>query len=280
LTEAADALLAAAAVFERDIVMIVAPSLFVSHGAPTLAIDDVPARRFLSGLAARIARPQAIVAVSAHDVARGIAVGTAPRFEAVHDFSGFPPALYALRYAPPGEPALAGEIVAMLTAAGLPAGADASPGIDHGIWVPLSLAYPDADIPIVPVSLDATMREASHVAIGRALAPLRERNVLVLASGSLTHNLREWAAGGEREQVAPYVIEFADWVARTLADGNEQALVAWRTVAPHALRAHPTPEHLMPLFVAYGAGGESPRAERLHASVTHGVLAMDAFLFH
>jgi 4,5-DOPA dioxygenase extradiol len=255
------------------------PSLFVSHGAPTLILEDVPARRFLASYGATLPRPDAIVAVSAHDIARGVAVGTSARHTTVHDFYGFPAPLYDLRYEPPGDPALAAEVIAMLRRGGMPAGATDETGIDHGTWVPLKLMYPGADIPVVPVSLDATMDEREHVAIGRALAPLRERNVLVLASGGFTHNLREFGRAGRDDPPAPYVVEFREWMADALARGDEPALVAWKARAPHALRAHPSPDHLMPLFVAFGAGGERATATRLHDSVNYGMLAMDAFAF-
>ncbi len=257
------------------------PSLFVSHGAPTLILEDVPARTFLGSLGGTFARPDAIVAVSAHHVGRGALASAAPRLATVHDFHGFPDALYRLRYEPPGNPALAHEVVAMLRDAGIAAAATEDPGIDHGAWVPLMLMYPGAGIPVVPLSLDATMDEREHVAIGRALAPLRARNVLVIASGGFTHNLREFGRyGGPDAPAAPYVGEFRAWMDDALARGDDEALAQWRAKAPHAARAHPTPEHLMPLFVAYGAGGPHPGTEHLHASTTYGMLAMDAFAFH
>jgi 4,5-DOPA dioxygenase extradiol len=257
------------------------PSLFISHGAPTLILEDVPARAFLSSLGARVGRPDAIVAVSAHHIGRGAVARAAPKLETVHDFHGFPDELYRYRYEPLGHPALARDIVDRLRGSDIAATLDESPGIDHGAWVPLALMYPDAAIPVVPLSLDATMSEREHVAIGRALAPLRQRNVLVLASGGFTHNLREFGRYGDAHApTAAYVAEFATWMTSAMANGDEASLLEWRNKAPHAARAHPTPEHLMPLFVAYGAGGERPSVERLHHSVTYGILAMDAFAFH
>lgn len=256
------------------------PSLFVSHGAPTLLLEDVPARAFLASLGARIGRPDAIVAISAHHIGRAATVSTAPSLETVHDFFGFPAELYRYRYAPPGAPELAREIVAHLSAENIAAAAVEDPGIDHGAWVPLALMYPDADLPVVPLSLDASMSERAHIAIGRTLAALRERNILVLASGGFTHNLREFGRYDRDAAAAPYVVEFRDWMAAALARADEAALVDWRRQAPHGARAHPTPEHLMPLFVAYGAGGAQPTVERLHQSVTYGILSMDAFAFN
>jgi 4,5-DOPA dioxygenase extradiol len=255
------------------------PSLFVSHGAPTLTMEDVPARAFLATLGATLGRPDAIVAVSAHHVARGVAVSAAPKLDTVHDFYGFPAPLYELRYDAPGEPSLAREVADRLNAAGLAAATVDAPGIDHGAWVPLSLMYPGADVPVVPVSLDATMDERRHVAIGRALAPLRERGILVMASGGFTHNLREFGRWPRDAEAAGYVVEFRRWMVEAMSAGDEPSLIDWRRLAPHALRAHPTPEHLMPLFVAWGAGGEGASMRQLHDSVSYGMLAMDAFTF-
>lgn len=252
------------------------PSLFVSHGAPTLPMDDIPARDFLRGLG-RSGKPRAVVAVSAHTVARGVVVGSAPRLHAVHDFRGFPPALYRLRYDPPGDTALAHRVAGMLAAADAAPVAEAEiDGLDHGIWVPLSLMYPEADVPVVVVSLDADMDPAKHLAIGQALAPLRNEDVLVLASGSLTHNLREFAGQPIDAPAAGYAVEFADWVRNAVERGDRQALVDWQAQAPHARRAHPTTEHLVPLLVAAGAG---KRGRALHESFAFGVLGMHAYAF-
>jgi 4,5-DOPA dioxygenase extradiol len=255
------------------------PSLFVSHGAPTLILEDVPARSFLSTLGRHLGRPDAIVAISAHHVAHGAVVSAAPQLSTVHDFHGFPAELYRIRYEPKGDPALARDLAARLRSAGLPITETDDAGLDHGAWVPLALMYPLADIPVVPLSLDASMDEREHVAIGRALAPLRERNVLVLASGGFTHNLREFGRHRRDAAPEPYVVEFRKWMSAAMSAGDE-ALLDWRNKAPHAARAHPTPEHLMPLFVACGAGGPNRRVEHLHDSTTYGMLAMDAFAFH
>lgn len=256
------------------------PSLFVSHGAPSLLIEDAPARDFLAGLGARFPRPEAVIVLSAHSLARVAAVGTAQRYRAVHDFGGFPDALYRVGYAPPGDPVLAARILGALGRAGIPAVDDASANLDHGAWVPLKLVFPEADIPVVPVSLEASPDDRRHIALGRALSGLRQEGILVLGSGSLTHNLRDLGLTQGAGAPPAYVGEFAEWVQRTLEAGDEDALAAWRARAPHARRAHPTTEHFLPLLAAYGAGGIRPRAERLHASVTHGALAMDAYAFH
>jgi len=253
-------------------------AIFVSHGAPSLPLDDVPARDFLRALGERLPRPRAIVAVSAHTVARGVQVGSAPRMHAVHDFGGFPDALYRLRYDPPGDPALAARVAQRLRGAGLaPVGEATLDGMDHGVWVPLSLIWPQADVPVVVVSLDARFDPAMHLAIGRALRGLDAEGVLVLASGSITHNLRDVFAGGRPLEAAPqpYARAFADWASARVAEGDTAALVGWEA-APQARRAHPSAEHFVPLLVAAGVGGAG---EILHESYTFGVLGMHAYAF-
>ena len=253
-------------------------SIFVSHGSPTLPLDDVPARAFLRDLGARLPKPRAVVAVSAHTVARGVLVGSVPRMHAVHDFGGFPEALYRLRYDPPGDPALASRVARRLAVAGVaPVGEATIDGLDHGIWVPLSQMWPQADVPVVVASLDAGMDPVTHLSVGRALRGLHEEGVLVIGSGSVTHNLRDVFAGGRTidAPVAPYARAFADWVSAQVRSGDAAALARWQE-APHADRAHPSAEHYLPLLVAAGAG-EAGRA--LHDSFTFGVLGMHAYAF-
>ncbi len=256
------------------------PSVFVSHGSPMLILEDVPARSFLASLPARLpAVPRAVVAISGHDVARAPTIGTSATHEAVHDFHGFPRSLYELTYSPPGDPALGRDVLARLSEAGIAAALQEEPGIDHGIWAPLKLMFPEARIPVVPLALSGSMNAQLHIAMGRALAPLRDDGVLVLGSGSFTHNLREMQRDDSQATPA-YIGEFRDWIASALERHDDDALAHWRERAPQATRAHPTPEHFEPLLVAYGAGGAGSRVERLHSSTTYGALAMDAFAFH
>ena len=255
------------------------PALFVSHGSPTLVLDDTPARDFLRGLGDDLPRPRSIVVVSAHYEARGVRVNTAARPRVIHDFYGFPKALYEMDYAAPGDPALAADILARLRAAGLEAEGDESWGFDHGTWVPLSLMYPDADIPVVAVSVDPDAGPEHHRRLGAALAPLRADGVLILGSGAFTHNLGELRRGGRAELDAPdWVTRFVDWTASAIAEGRGDDLVHYRDRAPDAVRNHPTDEHFLPLFAALGAGGTG-KGRRLHASTAFSVLAMDAYAF-
>jgi 4,5-DOPA dioxygenase extradiol len=252
-------------------------ALFVSHGAPTLPLDDIPARDFLRALGARIRKPRAIVAISAHTIAQGVVVGSAPRLHAVHDFNGFPAALYALRYEPPGDPACAARIAHRLRAAGIAQVGEASiEGLDHGIWVLLSLMFPHADVPVVVITLDAHLDPALHLAVGAALRGLQDEGILVFATGSVTHNLRDAFRLGFDAPLEPYAEAFTQWVNRSVAAGDRNALRDWTHTAPHAVRAHPTAEHFVPLLVAAGAGG---LGHVLHESFTYGVLGMHAYAF-
>ncbi|PMR77355.1 dioxygenase [Billgrantia endophytica] len=242
------------------------PSLFISHGSPMLALTPGPAHDFLRELG-REFRPDAIVVVSAHWTTRQLAVSTSARPETIHDFGGFPQALFDCQYPAPGDPELAQRLAGKLNA--IPT----ERGLDHGAWVPLSLMFPDADIPVVSLSLPVEWSNHQLVELGGKLAGLRREGVLVIGSGSLTHNLAELQA---RQAPTPeWVIEFADWVHFRLEANDRDALQEWEQ-APQARRNHPTPEHFQPLLVAMGAGGP---ARRLHHSVEHGVLAMDVYAF-
>ncbi len=255
------------------------PSLFISHGAPDLVLSKLPAQGFLSGLGGEIPRPKAICVVSAHYEAPTPRVTSAARPRTIHDFGGFDPALYRIQYPAPGAPELATRIAARLAAQGLPTVQDSQWGFDHGTWCPLTLMYPEADIPTVALSVSGRRDAGWHFALGRALASLREEGVLVLGSGALTHNLGE-VAWPEGNTAAPdFVTAFADWMGERLADHDEAALLDYHAQAPHAALNHPGNEHLMPFFVALGAAGKDWRATRLHQSVTYRALRMDAFRF-
>jgi 4,5-DOPA dioxygenase extradiol len=256
------------------------PTIFLSHGSPMLALQDSPARRFLQGLGASLGRPQAIIVVSAHwETAGAPAVSLAPRPETIHDFGGFPRALFEIRHPAAGAPAAAERAAALLEAAGVPAGRNATRGLDHGAWVPLSLMYPDADIPVAQLSIVRDASPAEHERLGLALAALRREGMLVVGSGSLTHNLYEFRGQAHDAPVPAWVSRFEEWIKAKLDDSDRAALRNYRRAAPFAVQNHPSEEHLLPLFVAMGAAGPDARATRLHASVEHGVLAMDAYAF-
>jgi 4,5-DOPA dioxygenase extradiol len=253
------------------------PSLFVSHGAPTFAIEPGLAGAQLRALGRALGKPKAILVVSPHWMTRGIEITATERPETVHDFGGFPRALYALHYPVPGSPELAERIRQVLLAAGITASLDAHRGLDHGAWVPLMHQYPDADVPVVQVSLPRDTDEAKAFALGRALAPLAREGVLIVGSGSLTHNLYEFRTGDAQE--AAYAREFSEWIRQAVLEGDTQRLVQALQRAPHAARAHPTTEHFLPLLVAAGAASSTTPATVLDGGIRHGVLAMESYVF-
>lgn len=256
------------------------PALFVSHGAPLFAIDagtTGPAlTQFGEQLKAQYPGLRGVVIMSPHWMARTPQVMTGPQPATWHDFGGFPPALYELRYPAAGSPALAQEVLALLQANGVAAKGDAARPFDHGAWVPLMHLFPQADLPVVQVALPAGAGPAEVYAMGAALRSLRNENVLVIGSGSMTHNLSEFF-GGEREP-APYVLAFSRWIEDTLARGDMASLLSYRSLAPGAARAHPTEDHFLPIFFALGAAGDELRAHYLSREVMYGILSMDAFV--
>lgn len=255
------------------------PSLYISHGSPMTALHPGRSGEQLAALAAQLPRPQAIVVASAHFLARRPVVGSAAMPATVHDFGGFPAELHAMRYPAPGAPALAQRVAQLLDEAGLPALIDPQRGLDHGIWSPLTLLYPDADIPVIPLSIQPELGPAHQYAVGQALASLGAEGVLLIGSGSITHNLHDFRAGFSEDHEAPYVRPFIEWIEQRLAARDIDALLDYRRQAPYAERAHPTDEHLLPLFVALGAAGNEPRSQRIDAGIDFGFLAMDIYHF-
>ncbi len=255
------------------------PSTFLSHGAPSLPLTDTPARDFLTRFGDSLPRPKAILVISAHWETQRPTVNAVAWNETIHDFYSFPRALYDLRYPAPGSPRLAERIAASLRSANLPCDIDRKRGLDHGAWVPLSLMYPAADLPVLQLSVQPQFGPEYHLRLGRALAPLRQEGVLILGSGSFTHDLSEFRGHGPNDPAPEWVNAFAGWFDRALAENRTSDLLAYRERAPYARKNHPTEEHLLPLFVALGAAGSAAQAERLHASATDGVLRMDVYAF-
>lgn len=262
------------------------PTVFLSHGSPMHALHSGRAGEAWAALGRRLPRPRAVLIASAHWESEWPMVTTGARPETIHDFGGFPPALYEIRYAAPGAPDVAQRALELIKAGGLTANGNGCRGLDHGAWVPLLRLYPAADVPVAQISLQTQLGAAHHLQIGRLLAPLRDEGVLIIGSGHLTHNLHEWIAYARRHQMqpaeteaAPYVAQFGDWVREQLRNGDDQQLARWLELAPHARRAHPSDEHFLPLPLAFGAAGSKPRVEHLELGVDAGVLAMDAFLF-
>jgi 4,5-DOPA dioxygenase extradiol len=255
------------------------PVLFVSHGSPTLPLEPGDTGTAWRTLGERLPKPAAILMISAHWGTRIPTVSRAIQPETVHDFYGFPAELYELQYPAPGAPEMAQATALALQQAGIPVQLDDTHGLDHGAWVPLSLMYPKADIPVAQLSLQADRDPAWHVALGRALRPLREQGVLIVGSGSITHNLRAIFQHPQGEPAPEWVTSFCDWMAEKIATGDIVSLSAYRKLAPHAVQNHPTDEHLLPLFVALGAADKIDGAQRLNRVMTYGMLAMDMWLF-
>ncbi|MEZ5831988.1 MAG: class III extradiol ring-cleavage dioxygenase [Dongiaceae bacterium] len=250
------------------------PVLFVSHGAPTLPFDDIPARRFLIELARKVPRPKAIVCVSAHWEAPVPSLNAAAQLPTIHDFSGFPKALYELTYDAPGAPEVAARAAEVLRAAGYEPRLDAERGRDHGAWVPAMLAWPAGEIPMIQLSLLRGRSTRDHIALGEAIAPLRDEGILILGSGGSVHNLRQVMWDGGR--TPRWATNFQDWLDDALAKNDLSALINYRNL-DFAAMAHPTEDHLMPLYVAFGAGHGDGGATKLHGSWTFGSLGMASY---
>jgi 4,5-DOPA dioxygenase extradiol len=256
------------------------PAIFVSHGSPMLAIEPADARDFLTRLPEILPeRPKAILVISAHWERLRPAVNAPPRNETIHDFGGFPQALFALQYPAPPAADLARRVAELLGANGMPTDIDTHRGLDHGAWVPLIVAWPDADIPVLQLSVQTRLGPAHHFRLGQILAPLREEGVLILGSGSFTHDLSSFRTSGGRIDAPEqdWVHVFAEWMSSALKERRIDDLLNYRTRAPEAAHNHPTEEHLLPLYVALGAGAD--RISHLHQSTTYGILRMDAFAF-
>lgn len=252
-------------------------SLFVSHGAPTFALEPGLAGPALTRLGQDLPRPTAVLVVSPHWMTLEVQVGLAETPATIHDFRGFDPELYQLTYAAKGHPALARKAFSLLDTAEWKPTADASRGLDHGAWVPLMYLYPDASVPVFQVSLPVHLDSNSAWRLGQVLAPLQEEGVLIVGSGSLTHNLYEvrWRDSNGAE----YAKAFSQWIRDAVLKGDHQQLINALTLAPHAQRAHPTTEHFLPLLVALGASTPKARASVIEGGIEHGVLSMDSFVF-
>lgn len=263
--------------------MTVFPPLFLSHGAPNMALHDTPVRNFMAHLGADYPKPDAIVSVSAHFETDGVAVVTDPKPEMIYDFRGFEPELYEVQYPAAGHPELAEEIAQRISDQGLPVTRMDKRGFDHGTWVPLSLVWPEADIPIVQVSIDPNESPAFHHKLGLALQHLPARNIAVIGTGNITHNLQAlFGKGNDQEldeNIKQWVEQFLSWFDSELESGKPDNVLNYRDNAPFAAENHPTDEHLLPIFVAMGAAGQGYSARKIHQSYEFDFLAMDAWEF-
>ncbi len=250
------------------------PALFISHGSPMFALEPGLLGPNLARLGQSLDGVRAIVVVSPHWQTRGVQVTTARTLDTIHDFGGFPAPLYQLQYPATGAPALAQDVVRLLADAGFAVAANDHRGLDHGAWVPLRHLRPQGDIPVLQVSMPHDLDAEGALHLGRALASLREQGVLVIGSGSLTHNLYEF-----RQHISDpeYAQAFADWVRDAVARRDVESLVDYRRRAPYAERAHPTEEHFLPLLVALGASHDDDASALIEGGMTYGTLSMDSF---
>jgi 4,5-DOPA dioxygenase extradiol len=253
------------------------PTLFLSHGSPMHALEPGAVRGVWKRIARALPRPKAILIASAHWETDIPALTGSAKPETIHDFYGFPEPLYQIRYPAPGAPGVAARAVEMLEQGNFKAIADPGRGLDHGAWSPLLHMYPEADVPVVQVSVQTPLGPKHHFDLGRALAPLASERVLIIGSGHMTHNLRE--RRGEGAAPLPYVRDFQAWVNERIEQKDFDALNDYRARSPGGARAHPTDEHFLPLFVALGAAGHDYRAERLYDGIETGSLAVDAYRF-
>ena len=253
------------------------PTLFISHGAPTLPIENVPAREFLKKLGSNFNEVNAVLCISAHWQTTVPSVNAVENPETIHDFYGFPEELYEIKYPVSGNLELAENVASIIKEADLSCNIDDKRGLDHGAWVPSMLMYPNADIPVVQLSIQSHLDPLSHLKLGRALSELRDENVLIIGSGGAVHPLGYSGAlfGGEPSGWAK---DFDNWLTNAVINGDEELLINYRQLAPYPERAHPYPDHYMPLLVAFGAGEEGVKGSLIHRS-WFGDLGMAAYQF-
>lgn len=255
------------------------PALFISHGSPMVLMEPSPGGSFMKKIPTLTKRPRAILSVTAHWMTHEPCVSNREAPETIYDFGGFPPTLYHMKYPAPGAPDVAEQATDLMRNQGLTAQTVEREGFDHGTWVPLKLAYPNADIPIAELSIQPNQDAAWHFKLGQALAPLRNDNVLILASGAITHNLHAYMTG-RYKRPPDWVYGFSRWVQDAIVENRVDDLLNFESKAPYVKENHPTTEHLLPLFVALGAASPKTPGSLVHESIDYGVLAMDAYLFN
>jgi len=255
------------------------PSLFISHGAPDIAVkSDHPSHRFLTEMPRLFARPDAIVILSAHWCTERITISNAESYKAIYDFGGFDERLYSMHYSPKGCPELARIIFDMLEKNNWQPKLAGNAELDHGAWIPLKLMYPEAYIPVVRISIQPDQPPENHYELGRVLAELRQQNILVIGSGAMTHNLFEMTFNQHDGGAPQWVTDFADWMKDKLETGDKAAILSYRDNAPYSRKNHPTDDHLVPLFIAMGAGN-GDTARRIHTATSYGTVMMDSYAF-
>lgn len=253
-----------------------APVLFVSHGAPTFALEKTQSVKRLNAIGESLTDVAAVLVISPHWQTQEIEVMADLWPETIHDFYGFPSNLYDLQYPAQGHIEFASEAASLLAAGGLSVSLNHYRGLDHGAWVPLLHLFPDANIPVFQVSMPYTLTPADAYNMGRLLASMREQGVLIFGSGGITHNLSDFR---QHAKELPYVEKFSQWIRHAIIDNHIDQLLAYRECAPYAKQAHPTDEHLLPLFVALGARSSDEYLEIIDGGIAYGILSMDSYLW-
>ena len=257
------------------------PALFISHGAPDIAVRASAAHDALKRLGNTLPRPCAIASITAHWETATPSIATTVEPETLYDFGpNFDPRLYDMTYPAPGSPELAERMaIAIEQRLGTPVSRNKSRGFDHGVWTPLMLMFPQADIPVISVAIQPNESPTHHHALGEALRPFRDEGVLVMASGAMTHNLSQFRGRTIDSPEEPWVADFRSWMLDHLTQADRSAVLNYRHTAPFAADNHPADEHLLPIFTALGAMYDGEQAQRVHESLQFGVIAMDAYQF-
>ncbi|WP_379971181.1 DODA-type extradiol aromatic ring-opening family dioxygenase [Ectobacillus sp. sgz5001026] len=247
------------------------PSLFLAHGSPMLAIEQTPYTQFLADLGEQL-RPKAIIVFTAHWESGELTISSSDdEYDTIYDFGGFPPELYTIKYRAKGSSEVASKLAQKLTKSGISVRRDTSRGLDHGAWTLLHRIYPEADIPVVQVSIHPYLSPAEQYKIGEAIRELREEDILIIGSGVTVHNLGmlEW------DQATPekWALEFDDWLIDHIQKNDLQSLFNYAKLAPKARLAVPRPEHFVPLFIAMGSGNPNQKAKIINRSYDLGTLS-------
>lgn len=253
------------------------PVYFISHGAPDLLTRDVPASKFMKELSLPLDKARAILVISAHWETEEPEITAVTKPETIHDFYGFPKELYDIRYPVIGSAELAEEIADILKTNGFKSILDYTRGLDHGAWMPLYLIAPKCALPVLQLSIQTGKSPEYHYNVGKAIAPLRNKGVIIIGSGNITHNLRA-ALRDQTNESLKYAEEFEAWLHEALLQKEHSVILDWVNNAPHAKWNHPTDDHILPLFTVLGTSDNDP-AERIHQSYDYNVLSMGSYIF-
>ncbi|MGX9460295.1 DODA-type extradiol aromatic ring-opening family dioxygenase [Shewanella sp. A14] len=254
--------------------------LFISHGSPMMAVENTNTSRFLQKLGQQLPTPKAIVVFSAHlDVTDDVVITAGARPETIHDFYHFPDELYQIHYPAPGEPVLAKQIADAFVSAGIKVNLSPTHGWDHGVWIPLRLMYPQANIPIVQISINTRVGTAQNYQYGQLIASLKHDNILIIGSGGISHNLSEVFRQSKTPNGVEMMNTFTNWVEEKLINNDTESMLNYLSLAPFAQFNHPTQEHFLPLIAVLGAS-ETCSAKKIHQDVEFELLSLDAYSFY